>query len=215
LFDDKDYTGDVTPTLRPMALVINSHLKKGHTFPDRDLVALHITEEANFRGISFQTDKSDELKLYCHGPESFLVYATNSDYGWMVTRCNVLEESVEHLVGSPISIPRNVPPSISRSPYKVAMIVPLIAKTIAEMPMASNKVLRQIIEPFGKQYCFTEAIIQGAREEARQLIFGDADENVGYVFFVKVDLMKAGHHVQLSFCTRFLNGIFFVPSFVK
>ncbi len=114
LFDDKDYTGDVTPTLRPMALVINSHLKKGHTFPDRDLVALHITEEANFRGISFQTDKSDELKLYCHGPESFLVYATNSDYGWMVTRCNVLEESVEHLVGSPISIPRNVPPSISR-----------------------------------------------------------------------------------------------------
>ena len=34
------------------------------------------------------------------------------------------------------------------------------------------------------------------------MIFGDADENVGYVFFVKEDLMKAGHHVQLSFCTR-------------
>ena len=34
------------------------------------------------------------------------------------------------------------------------------------------------------------------------MIVGDADENVGYVFFVKEDLMKAGHHVQLSFCTR-------------
>ena len=88
-----------------------------------------------------------------------MVYATNSNYGWTVTRCNVLEESVKHLVGSPTSIPCNVPPSISWSPYKVAMIVPLIAKTIAEMPMASNKVLRQILEPFGKQYCFTEAII--------------------------------------------------------
>ena len=130
------------------------------------------------------------------------MYATNSNYGWMVTRCNVLEESVKHLVGSPTSIPCNAPPSISRSPYKVAMIVPLIDKTIAEMPMASNKVLWQILKPFGKPYCFMEAIIQGARKEACQLIFGDADENVGYVFFVKEDLMKAGHHVQLSFCTR-------------
>ncbi len=63
LFDKKDYTGDVAPTLRPMAQVINFHLKLGHTFPDRDLVVLRIAEEANFPGISFQTDKSDELKL--------------------------------------------------------------------------------------------------------------------------------------------------------
>ena len=82
------------------------------------------------------------------------------------------------------------------------MVVPLIAKTIVETPMASNKVLRQVLEPFGKQYCFTEAIIQGARSEARKLIFGDPDDNVGYVFFVKEDLKKAGHYVELSFTTR-------------
>ncbi len=141
LFDEKDYTGDVTPTLRPMAQVINSHLKMGHTFPDCKLIALHITEKANARGISFQTDKSDNMKLFCCGPNYFLVYATNSNYGWTVTRCNVLKESVEHLVGSPISIPRNVTPNIPQSPYKAAMIVPIIASTIAETPMASNKVL--------------------------------------------------------------------------
>ena len=112
LFDEKDYTGNVTPMLRPMAQVINFHLKKGHTFPDRNLVVLRITEEANFHGISFQMDKSEELKLYCRGPDKFLVYATNSNYGWTVTRCSVLEESVTS-VGSPISIPRNVTPSIS------------------------------------------------------------------------------------------------------
>jgi hypothetical protein len=81
LFDKKDYTGDVTPTLLSMAQVINCHFKKGHAFPDKDLIVLRIAEEANFCGISFQTDKSDELKLYCCGPDNFLVYATNSDYG--------------------------------------------------------------------------------------------------------------------------------------
>jgi hypothetical protein len=51
--------------------------------------------------------------------------------------------------------------------------VPLIAKTIAETPMALNKVLRQVLEPFGKEYCFTEAIIQGVRSKARKWIFGE------------------------------------------
>ncbi len=82
------------------------------------------------------------------------------------------------------------------------MVVPLIVKTIAETPMASNKVLGQVLEPFSKQYCFTEAIIQGVWSKARKLIFGDADDNVGYVFFLKEDLKKAGHYVELSFTTR-------------
>jgi len=68
------------------------------------------------------------------------------------------------------------------------MIVPLIAKMIADTPMASNKVLRQILEPYGKFYCFTDGIIQGARTEAHKLIFGDADKNVGYAYFVKEEL---------------------------
>ena len=34
------------------------------------------------------------------------------------------------------------------------------------------------------------------------MIFGGADKNVGYVFFVEEDLKKAGHYVQLSFTTR-------------
>jgi hypothetical protein len=79
--------------------------------------------------------------------------------------------------------------SLPRSPYKVSYILPLIAKTIAETPMTSNKVLRQVLEPFGRAYCFTEAFIQGARLEARRLIFGDADD-VTYAHFVKEDLYK-------------------------
>ena len=62
--------------------------------------------------------------------------------------------------------------------------------------MALNKFLWQVLQPFGKPYCFTEAIIQGVRMEAHKLIFGDAGKNVGYVFFVKEDLKKAGHYVH-------------------
>ena len=69
-------------------------------------------------------------------------------------------------------------------------------------PLASNKVLHQVLEPYGREYCFTEAIIQKARTDARKLIFGDADENVSFAHFVKADLEKAGHHVTLSFTTR-------------
>ncbi len=155
MFDESEYTGDVTPTLRLMAQVINFHLKLGHTFPERDLVVLRIAEEANYRGILFQMEKSDELELYCRGPDGFLVYATNGNYGWTVTRCSVLERTDDSAVGSPISIPHNMPRTITQSHYKVSMVVPLIAKTIAETPMASNKVLCQVLEPFGKQYCFT------------------------------------------------------------
>ncbi len=143
--------------------VIDYHLKLGHTFPDRDLVVLHIMEEANYRGISFQTEKSDELKLYCCRPDGFLVYATNSNYGWTVTRCSMLERS-DDAVGSPLSIPHNLPRTISRSPYKVSMVVPLIAK--AETPMASNKVLRQVLEPFGK-HAVSPLINLGTQHDGR------------------------------------------------
>ena len=42
------------------------------------------------------------------------------------------------------------------------MIVPLIANTIAETPMVPNKLMRKILEPYGKAYCFTDNILQNA-----------------------------------------------------
>ena len=81
-----------------MTQVQNSRLKQGHTFPDRNIIALCIAEEGN----QFQIDNSDKMKMYCHGPESFLVYATNSDTGgWTISRCQVLEEAGQQMVGSP------------------------------------------------------------------------------------------------------------------
>jgi hypothetical protein len=64
-FDEADYTGDLTATLRSMTQVNVSRLKLGQTFPERGLIVLRIAEEANHRGIYCRTDKSDDMKLYC------------------------------------------------------------------------------------------------------------------------------------------------------
>jgi hypothetical protein len=144
------------------------------------------------------------MRLICKGEGSFCVHASNSDIGWSITKCEVLVEQGDQPVrGFTTST------TLPCSPYKVSYILPLIAKTIAEAPMASNKVLHQILEPYSRAYCFTDAIIQGARTEARKLIFGDADNNIAYAHFVKEDLEKAGHHVELSFttCKETMNNL--------
>ncbi len=82
------------------------------------------------------------------------------------------------------------------------MIVPLIATTIDKTPMVSNMVLRKILKPYGKAYCFTDNILQNSWTEARKLIFGVPEENVGYASFLKDELEKLGHFVLLSFTNR-------------
>ena len=86
-----------------------------------------------------------------------------------------------------------------RSPYKAVRVVPLIAATIADTPMASAQVLQSLLEPYRHRYCFSNAIIQNMRTEACKLIFGDPDDNVGYAMFLHEELQHEGHHVVLDF----------------
>jgi hypothetical protein len=89
-FNEADYTGDLTPTLRPMELVLSTRLQLGHTFPESGLVKLRVAEEANHRGIYFSVHKSDAMRLICKGKDSFFIQASNSDMGWTITKCEVL-----------------------------------------------------------------------------------------------------------------------------
>ena len=202
-FDEADYTSDLTPTLRPMTLVLSAHLKLGQTFPESGMVKLRVAEEANHRGIYFCVIKSDDMRLICKGEDgSFHVQASNSDMGWCITKCEVSAEQVDQPGCGGFTTNTTFPTTVPRSSYKVSFIIPLIAQTIAETPVASNKVLRQILEPYGRGYCFTDSIIQSARTEARKFIFGDADDNVTYAHFLKEDLEKADHFVELCFTSR-------------
>jgi hypothetical protein len=82
------------------------------------------------------------------------------------------------------------------------MIIPLIATTIAKMPTVLNKVLRYLLEPYGKAHCIMDNILQSSQTKACKLIFGVPEENVGYASFLKDKLEKLGHFVLLSFTNR-------------
>jgi hypothetical protein len=196
IFNDGDFTGNLCPILRPMSDVCVAHLVRGHSFPDRDLVLLPTSKEANFHGIHYTVKKSDDCQLICTGP-GFKIYASNSvKKGWIVTRCEICETEPAG------ALQPNINQHSSRSPYQTNMIVPLIATTIAKTPMVPNKLMRKIFEPYGKAYCFTDNILQKARTKARKLIFGVPEENVGCASFVKDELEKLGHFVTLSFTNQ-------------
>jgi hypothetical protein len=108
-FDESDYTGDLTPTLRPMMLVELSRLKHGQTFPESSLVKLRVAEEANHRGIYFSVQKSDDMRLVCTGEGSFCVHASNLDIGWSITKCEVLVEQGDQPVRGFTSMSTTLP----------------------------------------------------------------------------------------------------------
>jgi hypothetical protein len=140
--------------------------------------------------------KSDDCQLNCAGP-GFKIYASHSvKKGWIVTRCEICETE---LAGA---TQPNINQHSSCSPYRTNMIVPLIATTIAEMPMVPNKLMRKILELYGKAYCFTDNILQNAQTKACKLIFRVPKENVLYASFIMDKLEKLGHFVMLSFTNR-------------
>ena len=46
------FSGCLTPVLRPMSDVLNCHLEVDHMFPDREILAMRVTEEVNLQGIN-------------------------------------------------------------------------------------------------------------------------------------------------------------------
>jgi hypothetical protein len=105
-----------------MALVQSARLQVGHTFPESSLVKLRVAEEANHRGIYFSVHKSDEMRLICKGEGSFFIQASNSDMGWIITKCEVLVQQGDQPLREIAATSKSLP----RSPYKVSYILPLI-----------------------------------------------------------------------------------------
>ncbi len=69
----------------------------------------------------------------------------------------------------------------------------LIAQTVAEMPMVSRKVLRALIEPYGKPYCFTKAIFQKAQIPNARLHFSP-----NWTATKKPDIQRRGERFKLG-----------------
>jgi hypothetical protein len=179
------YTGCLHPTLRPMSDVEANRLEVGHTFPDIELLKLRIAEEANLRGISYKTTRSEIRQIRCYG-YLFVVEANNTEYtqGFCVTVCSVRHG--DDYTNLPHNAAKyNVPLEKYCSPFKTAMVVPLILGMIADNPGCTNKTLRGFLKGYGSDYAFTESILQEAKSTARMQLFGSPGINVTYAETVK------------------------------
>ena len=62
-----EFTGDSTPTLRPKSKVLADRLEVGHSFALKSTLIMRVAQEANLRGIDFNTVRSDILSFKCTG----------------------------------------------------------------------------------------------------------------------------------------------------
>ncbi len=175
-----NYTGCLHPrTLRTMPDVEAKRLRVGNTFPDIDILKLRIAEEANLRGISFMTTRSKVRQLRCYR-HMFVVEANNtkSSNGFMVTMVCSVQHGDDYL-NLPQQLKKyNVAQEKYASPFKSAMVVPVILGLIADNPSCTNKTLRGYLKAYGKEYALTKSILQEARTAARTQLFGTSKINV-------------------------------------
>ncbi len=123
---------------------------------------------------------------------------TDSSNGFMVTTCSVrhgddysnLQQHLEKY---------NVEQEKHCSPFKSAMVVPVILGLISDNPGCTNKTLQDYLKPYGKEYALTDSILQEARTAAQTLLFGTAKINVTYAKMVENELVKRGHIVRVRY----------------
>ena len=125
-----------------------------------------------------------------------MVEANNTEYahGFCVTVCSVRHG--DDYTNLPQNAGQyNVPLEKYYSPFKTAMVVPLILGMITDNPGCTNKTLRGFLKGYGSEYAFTESILQEAKSAARMQLFGSPGINVTYTETVKDELQKLGHIV--------------------
>jgi hypothetical protein len=87
------FTGVCSRTLREMKDVELHPLRKGDTFPNKEILMLRIAEEANLFAIRIQTRRSDlfQLQVYGAGGDPFHVHGNyrTAKSMWVVTVCEV------------------------------------------------------------------------------------------------------------------------------
>jgi hypothetical protein len=86
-----------------------------------------------------------------------------------------------------------------KTPFRTAMIVPLILKVIAVDPAVTIKTLRSFLEQYGKPTFMPDAIIQEAHTQARMDFFGTPSTNIKYVESVMNEMKAQGHIVHMKF----------------
>ena len=183
-----------------MVEVGKSRLKAGHTFPDKELLKLHVAEEANCHGISFHVPCSEVRQYKAYSP-MFAVEANNNEMtnGFYVNICSVCDG--DDLTGLDRS-QYDSKEEKGKTTFSTVMIVPLILRVVAVDPSVSNKTLRSFLEQYGKPNFMTDSIIQEACTQACMELFGTPATSVKYAEAIMNEMKAQGHLVHMKFTMR-------------
>ena len=134
-YEPDSFTGCLSLTLWPMMDVKAFRLDVNQTFPDREILAMRVAEEASLCSINFICSQSDVRDFECTGYR-FCVFAHRSEHwGWHVSTAYVrkgdefiaLDEEYDQL------------PENATLPSRTKWIVPLILPVIIDTSAISNK----------------------------------------------------------------------------
>jgi hypothetical protein len=193
------FSGDDSPSLRLESTVENQRLIVGDSFADKVILRMRVMEEANLRGISVKTVRSDNYTLKVKGEQFFVLASYSKKKGWVVKHAMVRENNplpkldVSGLEDADHDDDKALP----RTPFTSKWLVPLIHAAVEEKPNITNGDLCHILLPYGKPYALTRAVLQEARKLARSELFGDPTENAKYIFALEDELRLRGHVVKI------------------
>jgi hypothetical protein len=197
-FDPEAFSGCLTLGLRTMVDVQNCWLEVNHTFPDKEILVLHVAKETNLQGINFVCTQSNLRDFKCTGPR-FCVIARHSErQGWFVSVANIRECDE---FGGDVRDVDAIPEKLT-SAFWTKWVVPLILSIIIDSPAISNKSMRHALSAYGKEHLLTGSILQEARSDAKAQLFGIAAENIQYAEGMKLELEKDSHIVELMYTNR-------------
>ena len=69
-------------------------------------------------------------------------------------------------------------------------------------PGIQYEALRGLIRPYAKEYAITPSLLQDARDAAKKVIFGIAEDNVCYAEGVVAAMRELGHTAELVYTSR-------------
>ncbi len=183
-----------------MGEVEKSGLITNQTFKSKEFLQLHISEEANLRGINTYAIQSDHTNLTVIGV-NFYVNATFSEkVGWrfQTSICregdDILKISPKDKYNAAIEKDRKHP---LHTPIKSKYVVPFIKAAISNNPGMAYQAMRDIMMPYAKDYVLTDSVLQEVRDSAKIELFGSADDNVRYARGVANRLCELDHKVEL------------------
>jgi len=182
-----------------MAEVSGARLRVGDTFPNKDVLAIRIAEEAIQVNTSITVTRSDSVQYRAVGINFYAQANKNQIEGWVVNKIQVNTE------GAGLTAPAVPPTDETEERRKVATplqtdwLIGLVLEEIRERPNISNEAMKGYLSAYAPQQYFTDSILQNTRTKAKVEVFGKPSCNVQYAYHLKAAMDERGHPCELIF----------------